>query len=134
MITKSVNAGCRSETTINTFSDHDGNPRRLELPGRPLATHTLWSHSRHPTPHDNTDDSPTVALPCNANDPRRPKLSGIDSRPGVLAVLGFLTALGLAAVIIYYFLLILATTAFWFVRVDTSSRRSTASTRPDGGR
>jgi hypothetical protein len=68
MITKSVNAGCRSETTINTFSDHDGNPRRLELPGRPLATHTLWSHSRHPTPHDNTDDSPTVALPCNAND------------------------------------------------------------------
>jgi len=39
--------------------------------------------------------------------------------PGVLAVLGFLVALGLAAVIVYCFLLLLATTAFWFVRVDT---------------
>jgi hypothetical protein len=31
MITKSVNAGFRSETTINTFSDHDGSPGRLEV-------------------------------------------------------------------------------------------------------
>jgi hypothetical protein len=42
MITKSVNAGFRSETTINTFSDHDGSPGRLGLPCRPLATpHTV---------------------------------------------------------------------------------------------
>ena len=40
-------------------------------------------------------------------------------RPGVWAVLGFLAALGLAAVIVYCFLLLLATTAFWFVRVDS---------------
>ncbi len=39
--------------------------------------------------------------------------------PGLLAVLGFLAALGFAAVIVYCFLLLLATTAFWFVRVDT---------------
>jgi hypothetical protein len=24
--------------------------------------HTLWSHGPHPTPYDNTQDSPTVAL------------------------------------------------------------------------
>jgi hypothetical protein len=34
MITKSVDAGCRSETTVNTFGDHDGSPGRLGLPGR----------------------------------------------------------------------------------------------------
>jgi hypothetical protein len=62
MIAKSVNAGCRSETTLNTFSDHDSSPGRLELPGQPLATHTLRSHGPHPTPHDNTEDSPIVAL------------------------------------------------------------------------
>jgi ABC-2 type transport system permease protein len=39
--------------------------------------------------------------------------------PGVVAVLGFLFALGLAAVILYCFLLLLATSAFWFVRVDS---------------
>jgi hypothetical protein len=62
MITKSVNAGCKSETTLNTFSDHDNSPGRLGLPGRPLATHTPRSHGPHPTPHDNTQDSPTVTL------------------------------------------------------------------------
>jgi hypothetical protein len=62
MITKSVNAGCRSETTLNTFSDHDRSPGRLRLPGQPLTTHTPRSHSPHPTPHDTTQDSPTVAL------------------------------------------------------------------------
>jgi hypothetical protein len=62
MITKSVNAGCRFETTLNTFSDHDGSPGRLGLPGQPLTTHTPWSHGPHPTPHDNTQDSLTVAL------------------------------------------------------------------------
>jgi ABC-2 type transport system permease protein len=40
-------------------------------------------------------------------------------RPGLLAVLGLLTTLGLAGVIVYCFLLLLATTAFWFVRVDS---------------
>lgn len=43
----------------------------------------------------------------------------LEPGPGLLAVLGFLAALGLAAVIIYCFLLLLATTAFWFVRVDS---------------
>lgn len=43
----------------------------------------------------------------------------LQPRPGLLAVLGFLAALGLAAVIVYCFLLLLATTAFWFVRVDS---------------
>jgi ABC-2 type transport system permease protein len=43
----------------------------------------------------------------------------LQPRPGVLAVLGFLIALGLASVIIYCFVLLLATTAFWFVRVDS---------------
>jgi hypothetical protein len=46
MITKSVDAGCRSETTVNTFSDHVSSPRRLELPGQPLTTpHTAVPQS-----------------------------------------------------------------------------------------
>jgi ABC-2 type transport system permease protein len=40
-------------------------------------------------------------------------------RPGGVAVLGLLAGLGLAAVILYCFLLLLATSAFWFVRVDS---------------
>jgi ABC-2 type transport system permease protein len=40
-------------------------------------------------------------------------------RPGPVAVLGFLTGLSLALVILYCFLFLLATTAFWFVRVDS---------------
>jgi hypothetical protein len=59
---------------------------RLGLPCRPLATHTPWSHGRHLTPHDNTDDGPTVALPCNANDPRRPTVDGRDDRRGAQGV------------------------------------------------
>jgi hypothetical protein len=63
MITKSVNAGCRSETTVNTFSDHDSSPGRLELPGQPLAaTHTAVPTvltQRHTTTQKY---SPTVAL------------------------------------------------------------------------
>jgi ABC-2 type transport system permease protein len=43
----------------------------------------------------------------------------LQPRPGPLAVLGFLAGLGLAAVILYCFLLLLATSAFWFVRVDS---------------
>jgi hypothetical protein len=87
MITKSVNAGCRSETTLNTFSDHDSSPGPLELPGRtgrPLATHTLRSHGPHPTPHDNTQDSPTVALavPMTREDLN---LAALGVRPGPLA-------------------------------------------------
>ena len=39
--------------------------------------------------------------------------------PGWLEVSGFLAGLGLAAVILYCFLLLLATSAFWFVRVDS---------------
>lgn len=39
--------------------------------------------------------------------------------PDALAVLGFLVALGLGAVVVYCFLVLLATTAFWSVRVDT---------------
>jgi hypothetical protein len=46
MITKSVNAGCRSETTINTFSDHDGS-RRAAGATRPAAgdPHTVVPRS-----------------------------------------------------------------------------------------
>lgn len=40
-------------------------------------------------------------------------------RPGLLAVLAFLAGLVLAAVILYCFLMLLATSAFWFVRVDS---------------
>jgi ABC-2 type transport system permease protein len=43
----------------------------------------------------------------------------LDPRPGPVAVLGFLAALGLAIMIMYCFVLLMATTAFWFVRVDT---------------
>lgn len=40
-------------------------------------------------------------------------------RPGILDVVVFLLALVLGAVIVYAFLLLLATSAFWFVRVDS---------------
>jgi ABC-2 type transport system permease protein len=40
-------------------------------------------------------------------------------RPGIWDALGFLVGMVLAGVILYSFLLILATTAFWFVRVDS---------------
>jgi ABC-2 type transport system permease protein len=40
-------------------------------------------------------------------------------RPGLVTVLGLLAGLCLAAVILYCFLMLLATTAFWFVRVDS---------------
>ena len=43
----------------------------------------------------------------------------LSPRPGLPAVLGFLAGLALAAVILYCFLLLLATSAFWFVRVDS---------------
>lgn len=43
----------------------------------------------------------------------------LDPRPGIVALLGFAAGLVLAGVILYSFLLILATTAFWFVRVDS---------------
>jgi ABC-2 type transport system permease protein len=43
----------------------------------------------------------------------------VHPRPGVAAVFGFVAGLCLAAVILYSFLLLLATTAFWFVRVDS---------------
>jgi hypothetical protein len=71
MITKSVNAGCRSETTLNTFSDHDSSPGRLELPGQPLTTHTRRSHGPHLTPHDNRRQSyrgPGRATPMTRED------------------------------------------------------------------
>jgi ABC-2 type transport system permease protein len=45
--------------------------------------------------------------------------AALHPRPGVVEVLGFLAAFLLAVVIVYCFLLLLATTAFWFVRVDS---------------
>jgi ABC-2 type transport system permease protein len=45
--------------------------------------------------------------------------ASLDPRPGLVEVVGFLAGLGLAVVILYCFLLLLATTAFWFVRVDS---------------
>jgi ABC-2 type transport system permease protein len=45
--------------------------------------------------------------------------AGLTPSPGPVDVLGFAVGLVLAAVILYSFLLILATTAFWFVRVDS---------------
>jgi ABC-2 type transport system permease protein len=45
--------------------------------------------------------------------------AGLNEPPGVLDVLGFVAGLVLAVVILYSFLLLLATTAFWFVRVDS---------------
>ncbi|GIJ47918.1 ABC transporter permease [Virgisporangium aliadipatigenens] len=45
--------------------------------------------------------------------------SRLTPRPGALAVLGFAAGLLFAVVILYSFLLILATSAFWFVRVDS---------------
>jgi ABC-2 type transport system permease protein len=44
---------------------------------------------------------------------------GLDEPPGPVDVLGFVAGLALAGVILYSFLLLLATTAFWFVRVDS---------------
>jgi hypothetical protein len=76
MITKSVNAGCRSETTLNTFSDHDRSPGRLELPGQPLTTH----HTAVPRSSPNATRQHARQSnrgPSRANDPRRPQLSGI---------------------------------------------------------
>lgn len=46
-------------------------------------------------------------------------VAGLPEPPGALAVLGFVAGLVLAGVILYAFLLLLATTAFWFVRVDS---------------
>lgn len=45
--------------------------------------------------------------------------AGLAEPPGPLEVLGFVAGLVLAVVILYSFLLLLATTAFWFVRVDS---------------
>jgi len=45
--------------------------------------------------------------------------AGLSPSPSATDVLGFVAGLVLAAVILYSFLLILATTAFWFVRVDS---------------
>jgi ABC-2 type transport system permease protein len=45
--------------------------------------------------------------------------AGMEPGPGPVAVLAFLAGLGLGAVIVYSFLMILATSAFWFVRVDS---------------
>jgi hypothetical protein len=82
MITKSVNAGCRSETTVNTFSDHDGSPRRLGLHwGYPAGR---WRPTRRGPTERHTTTQKTVLpwpWPCNASDPRRPQLSGIEQEP-----------------------------------------------------
>jgi ABC-2 type transport system permease protein len=43
----------------------------------------------------------------------------LQPRPGPAEVLTFLATLGMAAVMLYCFLLLLATSAFWFVRVDS---------------
>ncbi len=45
--------------------------------------------------------------------------AGLSDPPGVDEVLGFVAGLVLAGVILYSFLLLMATTAFWFVRVDS---------------
>ncbi|GAA0933061.1 ABC transporter permease [Virgisporangium aurantiacum] len=45
--------------------------------------------------------------------------AGLTPSPAPADVLGFVAGLVLAGVILYSFLLILATTAFWFVRVDS---------------
>ena len=46
-------------------------------------------------------------------------LSRLDTRPGLLAVLGFVVALALGVVVLWAFWLLLTTAAFWVVRTDS---------------
>jgi hypothetical protein len=89
MITKSVNAGCRSETTLNTFSDHDGSPGRLELPDRPLATpHTAVPRSspnatqQHRRQSNRGPGRATLMTPATTSTERHRALGSAPRDPG----------------------------------------------------
>jgi hypothetical protein len=77
MITKSVNAGCRSETTINTFSDHDSSPGAAPLEGDQHCPHLrLACHAGPVYP-----SHPRRRNPPGSRDKQAHRGSGV-ARPG----------------------------------------------------